>query len=151
MKEIHGELWDYFGKPDCIVCITTNGFVKKNGEAVMGAGNAKQAKERMPWLPGVFGTVLKELGNVVHLFGTPGEEEMIVVFPVKHNWWERADTELIKKSAERLKLYATRWFKEYTFILPRPGCGNGGLRWEDVRPLLEGLPDNVHVISPVVQ
>ena len=23
-----------------------------------------------------------------------------------------------------------------TVVLPRPGCGNGGLRWQDVRPLL---------------
>jgi len=31
--------------------------------------------------------------------------------------------------------------------LPRPGCGNGHRTWEEVKPLLDGLPDNVWVIT----
>ena len=41
MNEITGNILNYIGKPKTLVCITTNGFVKNNGEAVMGAGCAK--------------------------------------------------------------------------------------------------------------
>ncbi len=143
MREIVGELWDFYGKPRFIVCITTNGFVKKNGEAVMGRGCAKEAKLRFPGIAGFLGDLLKRDGNHLRMLGEPYR---VVAFPVKIGWWEDADLGLIKESAERLKNLAvvdslTR------FILPRPGCGNGNLKWEDVRPLLENLPDNVWIIN----
>jgi O-acetyl-ADP-ribose deacetylase (regulator of RNase III) len=62
-------------------------------------------------------------------------------FPVKHNWWENADFDLIEQSTIELKSIADR--KKYdTIVLPRPGCGNGGLDWEDVKPILETHFDN---------
>jgi len=39
MKELRGNL---FHTPCDVICITTNGFVKRNGEAVMGRGCAVQ-------------------------------------------------------------------------------------------------------------
>ena len=39
MKEIRGDL---FTQEADTICITTNGFVKANGECVMGRGCAKQ-------------------------------------------------------------------------------------------------------------
>lgn len=47
MKEARGNILDLFGKVDCI-CVTTNGFVKKNGEAVMGRGIALAIKNILP-------------------------------------------------------------------------------------------------------
>src|SRR5258708_33340540 len=98
MKEIKGELWDYHEDFHSVICITTNGFVKKNGEAVMGKGCAAEAKTRYPELPKILGTHIRENGNIplylpVHL---------ILTFPVKHNWWEEADLELIKDSVRSL-------------------------------------------------
>lgn len=40
-NEVVGNMWAI---PADAYCITTNGFVKKNGEAVMGAGCAKEAR-----------------------------------------------------------------------------------------------------------
>mgnify|MGYP001580901715 CR=1 FL=1 len=58
-----------------------------------------------------------------------------------------ADLELIKESASQLAVVAGAYSNK-TFVLPRPGCGNGGLKWEDVKPVIEPiLPDNVHVIT----
>jgi hypothetical protein len=161
VKEIKGNLWDYFGedgklsqwKPEnakFVVLITTNGTIKKNGEAVMGRGCAAEAKKLMPSLPADLGSHIRERGNIVMqpMGGDDAYEEACLwTFPVKHNWWEKADLELIRKSALRLKTIAKN-SKGFTFILPRPGCGNGGLRWKDVKVVLEEvkLPRNVWVI-----
>lgn len=40
MREITGNLWDYYEKPGYVVCITTNGVVNAKGRAVMGRGCA---------------------------------------------------------------------------------------------------------------
>lgn len=50
MKEVYGDIWEYHKQGYWIV-ITTNGFVKKNGCAVMGRGVAKQAVTKYPSLP----------------------------------------------------------------------------------------------------
>ena|SRR5579862_4938305 len=142
MKEITGELWDYYGRTNYIILITTNGTVKKNGECVMGRGCAAEAVKRIPGIAAKLGTFLRHLGNRIYEL----EFKKLYSFPVKHNWYEQADLKLIRESAEALK-YNAKLNETITFVLPRPGCGNGRLDWKDVRPLLEDLPDNVLVIS----
>lgn len=59
----------------------------------------------------------------------------LVIFPVKHAWYEPADLDLIRQSAiELLTLTAAQGWK--TVLLPRPGCGNGQLTWDQVRPVI---------------
>jgi hypothetical protein len=147
VKEIYGNMWDFYGRDNYIVCITTNGFVKKDGTAVMGRGSALEAKQRWPWFPKALGESIRKNGNVVRIFHTSGDEtEGIIVFPVKHNWWEMGSLELIQKSAKDLEALAIG-ASDHIFILGRPGCNNGRLEWKDVKPLIEFLPDNVHVIT----
>ena len=148
MKEITGELWDYYGKENFVVCITTNGTVKKNGEAVMGRGCAKEATERLPRIAKRLGASLNTIGLQFFEPVNLGNEwtDPIALFPVKYNWWEQADLELIKKSASQLRDRALAW-PNCTYILPRPGCGNGRLTWDQVKPVIDFLPDNVWVIS----
>ncbi len=147
MREITGDLWDYFEQDKCLCCITTNGFVKNNGEAVMGAGCAKQAVERFPALPKNLGRMIKQNGNVVQVVSAAVRGgDSVISFPVKHKWWEEADPKLISESAGALNKMA-RNNPDKKFVLPRPGCGNGKLQWKDVKPLLKKLPDNVLVIS----
>jgi hypothetical protein len=145
MKEVHGDLWDYNMLPGYVVCITTNGTIKKNGKGVMGRGCAKEAADRHRWIPKVLGAHLKQNGNI--LLWLPMVN--ILTFPVKHNWWEQADLQLIKDSAIRLRLTAEENRFIYKYILPRPGCGNGKLDWPTVKRVLEeaDLPDNVWIIS----
>ena len=52
------DLW----KQNNIVCITTNGFVKKSGEGVLGRGNALAMARTIPTLP-------KLLGNFIIKYG----------------------------------------------------------------------------------
>ena len=142
MREIKGNLWNYFGKPYTVVLITTNGFVKKNGEAVMGRGCAREACKRFPRLAEQLGDWIQKQGNIPCWL-----RENLATFPVKHNWWMKADPELIAESAKWLCDLAMNTLPDHTFILPRPGCGNGQLSWLDVKPLIDWLPDNVVVID----
>jgi len=145
------DLWSYKETYGYIECITTNGFVKADGEAVMGRGCALEAKLRLPWLPKTLGTLIEAEGNHVHeiKFGPRMEDEKpytLITFPVKHNWWEPADLELIERSCiELLKLVDERGYKD--IVIPRPGCGNGQRDWEtEVKPILEKYFDNRFII-----
>lgn len=140
MKEIKGDLWTI---PADTICITTNGYVKANGRAVMGRGCAKEAIERFPIMQRWLGSSIRKYGNHVCDLGIFMERQFYS-FPVKHNWWEKADLDLIRRSCIELNERIAGWNK---VLLPRPGCGNGGLRWEDVKPEIAPLlPDNVFVV-----
>lgn len=148
MKHIHRDIWPYYSEIGHIICLTTNGFVKSNGEAVMGRGNALQATQRIPGIELLLGAYIKTHDNVAGLMQTSADEmDGVFIFPVKHNWWERADLDLIETSAQILHSYAVG-ASDNIFHLPRPGVGNGSRDWEtEVKPILErvGLPDNVEV------
>lgn len=144
MKEVTGDLWTY---PADVRVITTNGTVKRNGEAVMGRGCAAEAKQRWPKLPRELGRLIRSDGNHVHVLVTPESLPFrLASFPVKHSWYEKADLDLIERSAEELLDIASNLGN--VFVLPRPGCGNGKLSWGDVRPVLEEmLDDRFHIIT----
>ena len=71
------DIWDAYDA-GAIVCITTNGFVKGNGEAVMGRGVARQAVWRWPYLPRMLGQLLSTYGNHVRIL-----VDRLLAFPVK--------------------------------------------------------------------
>lgn len=143
MKDINCDMdmWGYLDRKGFIICITTNGFIKNDGTGVMGAGCAKQAADLFPDLPRLLGISLVNRGNVVSSLTSK-----ILAFPVKHNWFDKADLKLIKKSAKELNKRALEK-PHLKFILPRPGCGNGKLRWDKVKPVIDFLPDNVIVVT----
>lgn len=136
MNEARADMWTV---PGDLRCITTNGYVKKNGACVMGAGTALQATRLHPGIEYEVGKRITEGGNHVHLIETP--KGHLATFPVKHTWWEDADPILIRRSADELvKLVDEHGFKRV--ILPRPGCGNGNLDWLEVAPVLDAVLDN---------
>jgi hypothetical protein len=140
MKEDYGNIWHM---PGDAICITTNGFVKKNGEAVMGAGIAKEANNFYPGLAKALGEFICIGGNRVHpLYFDNTWEQLILSFPVKHNWWEKADMELIRKSCQELIEYLDVTKPLQNVLLPRPGCGNGKLQWKDVKREIKPLLDD---------
>lgn len=81
MKEEYGDILDM----ECdAVCITTNGFVKTNGELVMGHGIAKQIQNHFPNITKELGTLVKSKGNIVHqIYPMDGSIPAILSFPVK--------------------------------------------------------------------
>lgn len=191
MLEIVGDMWKEGVNYDA-VCITTNGFVKKNGEAVMGRGCAKEAAGFWWDIPHLLGDLIGDNGNVVQklkvvmlppgLRCAPFTPVQLISFPVKPvempmtpqlvntqvvvhmrdafrfkrmvpGWACVAQLSIIKDSAHQLvelihKINERSAFATGRILLPRPGCGAGELRWEDVRPILsEILDDRFTVIT----
>ena len=178
MKQIVGNIFDPTLGADAI-CVTTNGIVKANGELVMGAGIAKQFAERYPGLALYLGIRVTHKGNQVIGTRPEGAGSIWVFsFPTKHHWRDQSDITLIQQSAkdlvrlvglladqdhvnwvneaqERNKTVAWRMGRTLQvevlqkIILPRPGCGLGQLRWEDVKKVIEPiLDDRFYIITP---
>lgn len=162
MIEIRGNLFAQ-NNADAIA-ITTNGFVKKNGEAVMGKGCAKQAANMMPSLPKILGKKIREAGNVTQILVDRKNRIPLISFPVKPimeisngnnyvshmnfpkgksipGWACLADADIIVKSANELvKLADERGWNK--IVIPRPGCGAGELSWDEIKPLLDKILDD---------
>ena len=62
---------------------------------------------------------------------------------VRKRFDERADLDLITFGLERLKMFAEE--TGYIIHVEYPGISDGELTREEVRPILDALPDNVHV------
>src|SRR5689334_20490328 len=126
MRESAGEIWSYLGQG--VIAITTNGHITPNGSAIVGRGVAIQALERFPDLQLRLGAILRASGNHVASLGNG-----LVSFPVEESPWALPDLRLIRRSAEELRKLSDQegW---QLIIVPRPGCGGGGLSWREVRP-----------------
>jgi hypothetical protein len=147
MLETYGNLWELADQGCDALVITTNGYVRKDGRAVMGRGIAKEAADRFLELPGQLGTALRKEGN--HCFVFAYQPYDIVAFPVKPifgpngepGWRARAEIPLIETSARELVKLADRY--DWTDVLmPRPGCGFGSLKWAQVKPVISPILDD---------
>lgn len=126
MIELEQDLWEV---PADARCITTNGYRKKNGAAVMGRGCAYEAKTLIPGIDRFLGHKLGAIGNHVHFLINHDIYGDIYSFPVKHHWRHNADWGLVKRSTKELIAIADE-MSYPKIVIPRPGCGNGNLDWE---------------------
>ncbi len=143
MRELCGNIWEFRGT--AIIAITTNGQVSRSGKAVMGRGVAAQAGSMFPEIPVLLAQRIGEEGNHVHYLG-----DNIVSFPVEHSPYQVPDLRLIERSAHELVAMADQrgW---QSLVVPRPGCGGGGLSWADVRPILEKCFDDRFLVISALQ
>ncbi len=170
MRESSGNLFSRLGFVDAI-CFTTNGYVTKYGRAVMGRGTAQWVRDNVPESDAALGMLLRTRGNRTQAV-TEWSGTVLVSFPVKPvdgkvgkvedvvphlqthygvgkvapGFALKADLGLIARSAEQLReLTDLRGWQRV--LLPRPGCANGGLSWEEVRPILVAhLDDRFEVV-----
>lgn len=130
------------------VCVTTNGMVKRDGNAVMGAGIAKQANQLFR-CSRLLGNLLATHGNHVFNLGIVqayGKFYNLFTFPTKHDWRDGSDLALIEQSAIELVRLCNRLCIHKCY-LPPVGCGLGGLDWEtQVKPILEPILDNRFIV-----
>lgn len=136
-----GNMWDVFGSTD-IFMITTNPIIRNDGAIVMGRGIALEVKTRYPTFPYDFARSFLQIQKNIGFVGEY-DSQRIYWFMVKDHWQNNAEPEIIKKSIQELKDYF-QWSSE-RIDLNFPGIGNGKLKRSQVLPLLEELPDNVHI------
>lgn len=138
MIDVEGDLWEY---PADVRAITTNGTVR-NGKNVMGVGCALEAKERFPGIDSVLGGLLRSHGNRAFRIVQGSPSTTILTFPVKYQVEENADLELIAASCAQARTMADK-FEWDNIVVPRPGCGAGGLDYDtNVRPLISIMLDD---------
>ena len=137
MLEEFGDFWEIQGD---VRCITTNGALRTNGDAVMGKGIALQAKQRYSKVETTLGRLIQKYGNHLFYLG-----HGLISFPTKHHWADdKSDIQLIKRSAMELVslLKGDIPIKKKSnrrILLTRPGCGSGNLNWADIRPILQTI------------
>lgn len=107
-----------------------------NCVGVMGKGLALQFKRRYPQMYDDYVARCKS-GGVIP--GQPylyrGHDRWILNFPTKRDWRARSRPEDIEAGLRFLKEHAQEWGIT-SLALPPLGCGEGGLNWDDVRPII---------------
>lgn len=146
---------DPSGRDACIV--TTNGIIKRNGLAVMGAGIARYCRDTFHGVDRILGEKLRG-GNHCYLLsnyeipcGAPGPSRTFALysFPTKHDWRDDSDISLIRQSCrEMVRLVYEDGIQ--TVYMPCPGCACGRLDYyQDVRPILmEELNEHFVICIP---
>jgi len=140
-----GDMWSIFEKTDFFF-FTANSFLNIRNELVMGRGMALEVKKKFPKVPSGFRGQIEHLGYyglAIALIGLPSTS--IGAFQVKYHFKNKAELALIHQSTGKLERYASIEFPECRFDLNFPGIGYGGLKYKDVLPIIQKLPDNVHV------
>lgn len=124
-------------------------IISTNEIGIHGAGLAREAKERglIKQGTGTYQVWMKqeELFNVVKIW------PIAITFPVKHNWWEKADLELIKNSFKELAKTCEQ-YEHDTFNLPLVGCGLGEADIDVIVPMIREFAENhlnITVVLPI--
>lgn len=124
-----------------------------NCVGVMGKGVAEQFKRRFPAMFDDYVARCKRksvrLGEP-YLFRDPSGAR-ILNFPTKDHWRSPSRLTDIERGLDYLAAHAVEWGVS-SLGMPPLGCGNGGLEWSEVGPLihrkLAGLPIDIEVFAP---
>jgi O-acetyl-ADP-ribose deacetylase (regulator of RNase III) len=113
-----------------------------NTVGVMGKGIALQFKEQFPLNLKEYLKACKA-GDLVpgkllvvreHILG--GGEQLIINFPTKVDWKHKSSYKYIEEGLEALVAVIAKHDIK-SIAIPPLGCGNGGLKWDKVKPLME--------------
>jgi O-acetyl-ADP-ribose deacetylase (regulator of RNase III)/uncharacterized protein YwgA len=124
-----------------------------NCVGVMGKGVAEQFKSRFP---AMFEDYKKRTDRKAVRLGEPylyrdQSGVQIINFPTKDHWRSPSRLADVERGLDYLAAHASEWGIT-SIALPPLGCGNGGLEWSEVGPLiyhkLHGLPIDVEVYAP---
>jgi len=121
-----------------------------NCEGYMGKGIAYQFKVKYPennkdYIKACKKGMLK-IGTL-HYFKENGK--IIINFPTKDKWRKKSEIEYIEKGLDKLKTIIPN-LNINSIAIPPLGCGNGGLKWEEVKVIIQkkliDFSDNLNII-----
>lgn len=112
-----------------------------NTVGVMGKGIALQFKEAFPMNFKIYASACKnkklQTGQLLVVKEQTLEGEKIIInFPTKTEWFMKSKYEYVEEGLKEL----AKVIEEYNIVsiaIPPLGCGNGGLKWEKVKPMIE--------------
>jgi O-acetyl-ADP-ribose deacetylase (regulator of RNase III) len=125
-----------------------------NTVGVMGKGIALQFKQAYPGNFRAYEAACQcgevQLGRMlVAGTGLPVRPRLIINFPTKKHWRGRPELSDIRAGLADLRQVISDY--EITSIaVPALGCGNGGLGWRDVRPLIAGALGSLPGVEVVI-
>jgi O-acetyl-ADP-ribose deacetylase (regulator of RNase III) len=125
-----------------------------NTVGVMGKGIALMFKERFPENYKAYAAACKaEAVRVGEMFVTASVElegpRWIINFPTKQQWYQPTRLEWVRSGLVALK-NVIREKQIKSIALPPLGCGNGGLDWAVVRPIIENALAELQDVEVVV-
>lgn len=152
-----GDIWGEVGFSNLLL-VTGNSMVTPAGYLTMGAGCAREARDRYPalaweagqWIrnngyhQGVYGLYLSSIEDWDPLNVAHQNPTTVGLFQTKIEWNLAARLDVIAESVALLNAVAGR-FKR--IALAFPGVGNGWLHPSKVLPVISALPDNVLVYT----
>lgn len=134
---------DLFNSPAQVLVNTVNTV------GVMGKGIALEFKTRYPEMFILYQSKCDDGSfDIGKLLLWKKEEKWILLFPTKRHW--RSPSK-ISDIEEGLKKFAQSYDKLgiESIAFPKLGCGNGGLDWKDVKPIMEkylkSLPIHIYI------
>lgn len=108
-----------------------------NTVGIMGKGIAAEFKQRYPGMFERYARYCKDgsldIGKL-YLYRTPNK--LVLNFPTKKHWKQPSKLEYIEAGLRKfVDTYEAHGIASISF--PQLGCGNGGLSWTEVQPLME--------------
>ena len=112
-----------------------------NTVGVMGKGIALQFKERFPVNLKIYRNACKQgdmqIGKMLVVKEqTLNGEKIIINFPTKTEWYKKSQYSYIEEGLKDLK-NVIKQFGIKSIAIPPLGCGNGGLKWDKVKILID--------------
>lgn len=116
-----------------------------NCVGVMGKGVAAAFKDRYPAMFEAYKRIC-DAGELEpgKLWLWQGPQQWVLNFPTKKHWRNPSKLEWVEAGLDKfVRTYEYRGITDISF--PRLGCGNGGLDWEHVRPVMERYLGNLSI------
>lgn len=126
-----------------------------NTRGVMGKGIALQVKQRWPEVDRAYRAASKRgevaLGKmfVVERGALGDGPQFVINFPTKDHWRSRSKLTDIEAGLDDLRAVIEK-LDITSVAVPPLGCGYGGLKWSDVRPLIEEALTSLDAVDVVV-
>ena len=130
-----------------IYFFTANQIVRSNGELVMGAGNAKAARDGVKHSARIMGAAFKTHGCLVYCARmSMSTEKYLGALTTKKHFKDNSELEFVKESLRQL-YHMAKINPTLIFHVPYPAIGRGGLTRDVLDEYVFKLPDNVYIYA----